>query len=299
MKKARKSIGQEYVCLKPWAEDTFVQCGEKGVVFSKNGNYATAFFEAFPKMPSTFIRGEGKTVEEAEAKAFEKYTKIIDCSNHEMVRRGNSEHGICKHCGLFLSNCLAPLKSCDICGKEHVKTSVTQDGQCKTLCVEHFLQEMKKFEKVFTEENLKDLVKESLEFNFTLSELNNVSLSDWAFYQEVNFNKKWDMFVEDEEYKDITRIYDEHSNFFSFLLSHLAPIQRNILENVTCDEGVKFINFAQFICVYQELYEKMWEKFMGLNNENLTIDLSIAIQKAIPVFEKAIQETNADNKKNN
>ena len=94
MKTARRSFNKEpYNCLKPWPEDCFCQCGGNGVVFtdnssmgelltnpkdqqeaikavlgeeSKKTHYKTAFFEAFPKNPSCFIRGEGKTIEEAE-----------------------------------------------------------------------------------------------------------------------------------------------------------------------------------------------------------------------------------------
>jgi len=47
-KLARRSVGPSYVCLKPWPESCFVQCGDKGIVMSQEGNYTTAFFEAFP-----------------------------------------------------------------------------------------------------------------------------------------------------------------------------------------------------------------------------------------------------------
>ena len=60
--KARMSIGREYDCKYDW--DCFCQAGEHGVVFSSKGSYSTAFFEAFPKKPKCFLRGEGKTVEE-------------------------------------------------------------------------------------------------------------------------------------------------------------------------------------------------------------------------------------------
>lgn len=39
MKLARKSFGDPYKCKQNWEEDTFVQCGDKGVVFSKKGGY--------------------------------------------------------------------------------------------------------------------------------------------------------------------------------------------------------------------------------------------------------------------
>lgn len=55
----------EWPCAFPWPEDCFCQAGHSGVVFTKSGHYRTAFFEAFPKNPNTFIRGEGSTIEVA------------------------------------------------------------------------------------------------------------------------------------------------------------------------------------------------------------------------------------------
>ena len=106
MKLARKSFGDPYKCKQNWEEDTFVQCGDKGVVFSKKGGYTTAFFEAYPKKPKCFIRGEGKDVEEAELNAWDKYQKIISC-NHEMERRDRVDgYGYSK----LLKNNTEPIK---------------------------------------------------------------------------------------------------------------------------------------------------------------------------------------------
>ncbi len=63
MKIARKSFGEAYVCKYEWPEDCFVQCGDNGIVCGKE-SYTTAFFEAFPESPKTFLRGEGAFVEE-------------------------------------------------------------------------------------------------------------------------------------------------------------------------------------------------------------------------------------------
>ena len=90
---------------KPWPEDTVVQWGVGGLVFrdeDKGGNYVTAFFEAFPKDPDTFIRGEGATVAEAEENAFAQFEKYLACPGHEFERRGYiNGAGFCKHCDLF------------------------------------------------------------------------------------------------------------------------------------------------------------------------------------------------------
>lgn len=67
-----------------WPENCYVQWGDSGIVFTGGkgisedinilSSYVTAFFEAFPRDPDTFIRGEGTTIEEAERKAFAKFT---------------------------------------------------------------------------------------------------------------------------------------------------------------------------------------------------------------------------------
>ncbi len=84
-KMARKSWGGEYETKANWPENCFVQCGDRGLVLSKNGNYRTAFFEACPdNIPAdgypdglgTFLRGEGESIEEAEQACFIKYEKI-------------------------------------------------------------------------------------------------------------------------------------------------------------------------------------------------------------------------------
>lgn len=64
-----------------------------------------AFFEAFPENPTTIIRAEGETVEEAERQAWAIYQKFQKCS-HEF-ERGNYTNGcgVCQKCkmvGLYI-----------------------------------------------------------------------------------------------------------------------------------------------------------------------------------------------------
>ncbi len=93
-----------------WPDDCMLQWGDSGAVFPKNGKpYTTAFFEAFPKTPSTFIRGEGKTVEEAEQDAKQQFDKILACKEHEFEKRHyENGGGMCKHCELFRSDVFEP-----------------------------------------------------------------------------------------------------------------------------------------------------------------------------------------------
>lgn len=112
----------DYECKFDWPEDCFVQAGSSGIVFSPHGNYKTAFFEAFPKNPDSFIRGEGKDIIEAEEKAWKKLNKTLSCSldhkNKDSFIRKNYRNGagFCKECNLFLSKVFDPLEICCICG---------------------------------------------------------------------------------------------------------------------------------------------------------------------------------------
>lgn len=150
--KVKMSGGPEYDSKYDW--NCFCQGGTSGIVLPKGsfdkifgGNtleglaegvsskesYITAFFEAFPKTPSCFIRGEGKTIEEAEENAWNKYQKILNC-NHEMERRGRTDgYAYCKHCS-YSSTVFEPLTKCCKCGEP---TSYSKDYKGKYYCKKH------------------------------------------------------------------------------------------------------------------------------------------------------------------
>lgn len=127
---------QGYLCFYDWPEDCQVQCGESGLVLAKPEPYYTAFFEAFPRNPNTFIRGEGETVELAERDCWGKYQKILNCPGHEFEARGRKDGvGWCKHCDLFLVTALKEfLSPCCVCGKS---TGHFQDTKGLWYCFGH------------------------------------------------------------------------------------------------------------------------------------------------------------------
>lgn len=164
MKTARQSFNKEpFVCQKPWPEDCFCQCGGGGVVFtegsmaevlekpeeqkeaikavlgepSKKKHYRTAFFEAFPTNPSCFIRGEGPTIAEAEAKAFAKWEKILNCPGHQWDRRNRTDgYGYCTLCPLS-GSFLEPLTKCFTC---QIPTAEHTDKDKNYYCDDHYYQ---------------------------------------------------------------------------------------------------------------------------------------------------------------
>lgn len=98
----------------PWPEDVFLQGGAHGVVMGKEAAYATAFVEAFPTNPSTFIRGEGATVAGAETAAWEQYRRYMECAtapeHGPWEKRGYTNGGgFCGTCGLFQSDRFTPV----------------------------------------------------------------------------------------------------------------------------------------------------------------------------------------------
>ena len=100
-----------------WPEDCVVQWGERGIVISNDRTRQTAFFEAFPTDPTTFIRGEGASIPEAEASAFAQFRRYLDCPEHLVERRGyRNGAGLCISCGLFISGAFEPLPDPDTSG---------------------------------------------------------------------------------------------------------------------------------------------------------------------------------------
>lgn len=150
--KVSMSGGAEYDSKYEW--NCFCQGGSKGIVLPSGSfnkifkedpleglvegmvskeSYTTAFFEAFPKNPRCFLRGEGKTIEEAEESCWKKYQNVLNC-NHEMERRNRTDgYGYCKHCS-YSSMVFEPLTKCCKCGKP---TAYTTDYKGKYYCKKH------------------------------------------------------------------------------------------------------------------------------------------------------------------
>lgn len=104
--------GDDVEARHPWPEGTYVQGGSKGLVIKhEGGTYRTAFVEAFPREPDTFLRGEGATVEEAEDACWAKWERIVACPAHpehgpfepRMYRNGA---GFCTRCGAWFPKVL-------------------------------------------------------------------------------------------------------------------------------------------------------------------------------------------------
>lgn len=150
----RTGFNSSAVARHPWPEDCGIQGGESGVVFTSGTmsgalsdpkkalqvvvapetlpHYRTAFFEAFPKNPQSFLRGEGKTLEEAEDACWRQWERIMACPGHEFERgRYRQGQGICRHFGLYGSRVFPSLDRCGICGDEAYGTDRHDAFRCK------------------------------------------------------------------------------------------------------------------------------------------------------------------------
>ncbi len=124
------------LCTKlSWPDDCYLQGGNSGIVFSEEGNYQTAFCEAFLSVSGvkTFIRGEGGDIFSAEKECHQKLTKMTACREHQFTREiGKKQrrdgYAKCSLCGLA-GSVLEPLDLCSVC-KKPTSTSINGTFYC-------------------------------------------------------------------------------------------------------------------------------------------------------------------------
>lgn len=146
MGKILQDMDDTYECQQEWPENCHLQYGSTGIVFTGSREqfeetlnnpltaiaaavapeamqgltpspyYTTAFFEAFPRDPRTFLRGEGETVAAAEQAAWEQWQNILACPGHEFEARGYTNGlGFCRHCNMSQSEAIPPTLRCFSC----------------------------------------------------------------------------------------------------------------------------------------------------------------------------------------
>lgn len=257
--KASQSFGPDYDCQKNWPTDIFMQCGKEGIVISskkEKPSYRTSFFEAFPNDPSTFIRGEGSSIEDAEDAAFQKYEKIMACNEHDYKRRLDSEHGTCIKCGLFTSNCFPPVHSCSVCQKTEVNYNFNKNNYC----CEHYMQAVQTIVQNYS------LTTPEYENSFSETSLNKYNVEHLAF---LNLACKYNLLDKSqEEYKIHNYIDKQQSKFNEFIYSKSVSIYNKFLKE---NNPLSFFQFSKFtgkIFINEKLHESMFLDFSQLQFEN-------------------------------
>jgi hypothetical protein len=90
-----------------WPDDTFVQWGPYSYDSTKGGkrrkNYNRAFFEVFIEKPSTYLRGEGRTIYDAEMVCFSRWERILNCPGHDLQQQTLAHMYACPHCDLEIN----------------------------------------------------------------------------------------------------------------------------------------------------------------------------------------------------
>lgn len=135
-----------YKCQYKWPAHWKVQGGSNGLVFCLESNYRTAFFEAFSQDLTTFIRGEGDSIEKAEDQAWEKYQCQLECSknnSHDFGRLNGGTSGRCSKCSVIKSKAFSPLTRCQICNEPTMFWfGWNEDGTERKIpyCEKHFSQ---------------------------------------------------------------------------------------------------------------------------------------------------------------
>lgn len=192
MKTARRSFGDDYNCQQNWPNDSFLQCGGSGIVLSNEGNYETAFFEAF--LLNTFLRGQGVNIEEAELNAFKKYLQITQCKCHHFEKKEeHSRRGVCSICHYDIDLVFPPDEECSICGKEHVNFALNiinlQSGKRENYCSIHFMEKAVNFtfEGWFSKE-LEEILTDEQKLKFSQTELSFSEKSYVDYIKHVNKN---------------------------------------------------------------------------------------------------------------
>lgn len=127
MKVAQKSPAGFFNCQYDWSVNCYVQCG---------GSKNKYFFEAYPKNPDTFIRGDAESIEIAERIAWEQHQKHLSChldhSNPENFDKKQYRNGLgfCINCNLS-QRIFLPSEICIIC---NANTYYTQDVDHNWYC---------------------------------------------------------------------------------------------------------------------------------------------------------------------
>lgn len=250
MKTARRSFNKTpYICKKSWSEDTFCQCGGDGVVFTEGSmektltdpkesidaiktvlgeestkkHYRTAFFEAFPNNPSCFIRGQGKTIEEAENQAWLKYEKILSCNNHDWDRKGRSDgYAYCIKCPLS-GSFLEPLTKCMVC---QIPTSEHTDKNENYFCLNHYYN-LDVEQAVSDNEKVLGFSKEKLQFHFLEEKCLFKEISKLVEINPKLWKKIWNLFIQVRAQLEV-----DNNPFFSKPTKSDLEIHTEIVTNI-------------------------------------------------------------------
>lgn len=241
-----------------WPEEAYLQGNDYGVVLS-NEPYETAFFEAFPKNPKTFIRGEGKTLEEAETQAWNFYQKIINCKEHNFIRRKESNHGTCKNCNLFMSEIFKTCKTCTNCNKEAYFFYQEQNTLKEVYyCLFHFLEKLEiDYNETFKNKKIIDFIFEEKSILNWLQH----GLSQYIFIKNILKHEKYSQMTEQEIY-----LFEENQEFLIFLHNLIIENIKN-LKDIYKFSIISLSHLKNYIRLNNDYMDTIIRLFLDKNEE--------------------------------
>jgi hypothetical protein len=208
------SSGPDISSKYDWGEAS-LQGGGRGIVLSKKGNYRTAFVEAFPTIDgySTFIRGQGETVSDAEDSCWKKYTKMIECEGHDWERERTDGYAKCNNCGMK-ATVLKPSTKCFICEEPTIN-----EFEEKHMCYSHFYN-------YNIDELLADEIKGMNEFSSSTSD----ECITYEFLLRYELEKYWLELLGKDKFTEHKRRVDTCVNYFSIYFRRNVLGQRGLKE---------------------------------------------------------------------
>lgn len=228
-----------------WPKDSFAQAGGGHL----DGIGKNIFFECFLK--DYHVRGEGATLEEAEQKAWDLYTKYSNC-NHSFQRLSeDSEIGVCKKCNMKKQDIFEILAVCSCCNKSGAAHYLNKNKYC----YEHYKKEL---EKLITE----DKKEEGLDSEYVFGTTIDISTLKRRM---LALNKLEELNVIKKEMKDskIFKLETEmYSGFFEYLIK-MCEIFYN--KHKSSNYKRHFVDIYEDIENNKEMYVLMYELHLIVN----------------------------------
>lgn len=219
------SLSRSYVAKYDW-KNTYIQGGDSGLVFGGGKSYQTSFIEVFPTIGkhSTFIRGEGKSMREAEESAMIKVKAAENCPEHDFSRKvSGSERtdgsGTCIKCKLFSSTALDPMTKCFICNTPSKKSFGS-----KFVCLKDYYAM-----------DIKDVIAEAQEKYEKMTETHPEMNRDVSNYK-IKWKVEWQFRIAKQLMTMLTD--EEFSNRYSKITNMIGHIQ-HVLTRALYTEGNK------------------------------------------------------------
>ncbi len=235
-----------------WPKESFAQAGGGHI----DGIGKNIFFECFLK--DYHVRGEGVTLEEAERKAWELYTKYSNC-NHSFERLSeNSEVGMCKKCNMKKQEMFEILTVCSICNKKGASHYLNKNKYC----YEHYKKELENIVK----QNKKEDVSDIEYISGTTIDIPSLKKRLWALnkLEELNIIKK-----AEKDSKIFKLEIEMYSGFFEYLMKMCEFFY----------DKLKSSNYKRhYVDIYEDI-ENDKDMYMSMYEMHLIVNKGIKSQR--------------------